>query len=515
MTEHTSKRYGDLSRGRQCFLSRAWDAAELTLPFILPRNGTQDQELPTPYTSIGARGVNGLSSKFLLTLFPPNSPAFKFQIDDFTLQELEAQRAPVEEGLNSMERAVMDEIEGKAMRVPLNECLRHLIITGNCVVNMGKENKLRIFHLDQYCVRRDPQGDVLEIIVKEKMSRELYQELFNSAPPSETGDSADGQEKELELYTVVKYVNKKVVVYQEVNNKRIPGTDSTYPMDKSPWLALRYNAIDGEDYGRGFVEEYLGDLKAADGLNRSILEGTAAAAKVIFLVKPNGTTKMKSVVAPNLSVRQGNPDDVGVIQIQKFNDFRVARETLESIERRLAAAFMLLESAQRDAERVTAEEFRMMAQELDTSKGGVYSLLSHELQLPLIKRIIAVLEREGKLPKLPEGTVEPVIITGFEALGRGNDANKLMTFVQSLSQTLGPEATAQYINVSDYAKRLGTGFGIDMKGLVKTQEEVQQEQQAAQQAQQRAEMMKAGVPNAVTQGGEMIRQGAAQQNVQS
>ena len=44
-----------------------------------------------------------------------------------------------------------------------------------------------------------------------------------------------------------------------------------------------------------------------------------------------------------------------------------------------------------------------------------------------------------------------------------------------------------------------------MKGLVKTQEEVQQEQQAQQQAQQQAEMMKAGVPNAVTQGGEMMR----------
>jgi hypothetical protein len=47
-----------------------------------------------------------------------------------------------------------------------------------------------------------------------------------------------------------------------------------------------------------------------------------------------------------------------------------------------------------------------------------------------------------------------------------------------------------------------------MKGLIKTQEEVQQEQQAAQQAQQQAEMMKAGVPNAVNQGGEMIREQA-------
>ena len=122
MTPETalSKKYSDLAVFRQTFLEEAWDAAELTLPFILPRNATYNQTLPTPYQGVGARGINNLTAKLLLTLFPPNSPFFKFQIDDFTLEELQQQRAPVEEGLNSMERAVMDEIEGKAMRVPLN-----------------------------------------------------------------------------------------------------------------------------------------------------------------------------------------------------------------------------------------------------------------------------------------------------------------------------------------------------------------------------------------------------------
>ena len=63
-----------------------------------------------------------------------------------------------------------------------------------------------------------------------------------------------------------------------------------------------------------------------------------------------------------------------------------------------------------------------------------------------------------------------------------------------------------YTNVSDAMKRLGTGFGIDMKGLIKTQEEVQQEQQQAQQAQMQAQQAVAATPNAVTQGGEMIRE---------
>ena len=503
----TSKRYSSLAQTRQNFLEVGWNAAELTLPFILPRHIGINQKLQTPYQGIGARGVNNLTAKLLLTLFPPNSPFFKFQIDDFTLEELQAQRAPVEEGLNSMDRAVMDEIESRSMRVPLNECLRHLLITGNAVIHASKDNTLRVFHLDQYVLRRDPQGTVLEIIIKEAMNRELFKDIFGHAPPNEKGSATDSNEKELDLYTCVKRKDKKIYVHQEVNDKRIPKTNSTFPIEKNPWLALRYNSIDGEDYGRGFVEEYLGDLQAVEGLSQAILEGTAAAAKVIFLVKPGGMTKARTISnAPNLAVRAGVGDDVSVIQVEKFNDFRVARETLESIERRLAAAFLLNQSVQRDAERVTAEEIRLMANELETSLGGIYSLLSHELQLPLVKRIISVLEKTEKLPQLPEGVVEPVIITGFEALGRGNDANKLATFLQTATQILGPEAVTGYVNTSDVLKRLGVGFGIDMKGLIKTEEQVQQERQEFQRQQQQAEMMKAATPNAVTQGGEMIRE---------
>ena len=42
--------------------------------------------------------------------------------------------------------------------------------------------------------------------------------------------------------------------------------------------------VDGEDYGRGRVEEFLGDLQSLESLTQAITEGSAAAAKVVFLV---------------------------------------------------------------------------------------------------------------------------------------------------------------------------------------------------------------------------------------
>jgi hypothetical protein len=518
LPKSAKERYDNLAELRNNYLTRAWDGAELTIPFILPRNGDRNQALPTPFQSIGARGVNNLSAKLLLTLFPPNSPFLKFLIDDFTLEKLDAKRSDVEETLASMERAVNEEVESKAMRVPLNEALVHLIISGNAVVYKNKGSKLRVFHLDQYVCRRDPQGKLLELIIKEEMSHELYRQIFKSSPPSESsssGTSAAGEQnnrKTLELYTVAKLEDGKYHVSQEVQGKTIPKTHSTFPEDKNPFLALRFISIDGEDYGRGFVEEYLGDLNALEGLSKAILEGSAAAAKVLFLVRPNGTTKIKTISqAPNLAVRQGHKDDVSVLQMEKFNDFRVARDTLETIERRLAAAFLLNQSVQRDAERVTAEEIRFLANELETSLGGIYSLLSHDLQLPLAKLIVDSLEKEKKLPILPKDTVRPSIVTGFEALGRGNDANKLATFLQTAQAVVGPEAVAAHSNVSDVLKRLGTGFGIDMKGLIKPQEQVQQEQEQAQARQAQLELGKAATPNAVKAFGDSVNQAQPQQ----
>ena len=58
-----------------------------------------------------------------------------------------------------------------------------------------------------------------------------------------------------------------LVVASEVYDKKIPGTEGKAPKDTSPWLVLRFNAVDGENYGRGRVEEFIGDLKSLEALS--------------------------------------------------------------------------------------------------------------------------------------------------------------------------------------------------------------------------------------------------------
>ena len=85
------------------------------------------------------------------------------------------------------------------------------------------------------------------------------------------------------------------------------------------------------------------------------------------------------------------------------------------------------------------------------------------------------------LPKLPKGSIQPTIITGVEALGRGNDLQKLREFVQDMTALAGvnPQA-AELININDLITRIATSHGIDTEGLIKDEEQLAQEKQQAQ-----------------------------------
>ena len=123
----------------------------------------------------------------------------------------------------------------------------------------------------------------------------------------------------------------------------VPGSRSTAPKNASPWLVLTFNSVDGEQYGRGRVEEFLGDLKSLEGLSQALVEGAAAASKVIFLVSPSSTTKPATIAkAGNGAIVQGRAEDVQVVQVGKTADFSTAAQMAQTIERRLLEAFLVM-----------------------------------------------------------------------------------------------------------------------------------------------------------------------------
>lgn len=485
------QRYVRLESDRHQFLDTAVDCSELTLPYLIRddnETGMNHKRLVTPWQSVGAKAVVTLAAKLMLALLPPQTTFFKLQVKEDKLgEEITPEiKSELDLSFSKMERTIMEAIAATNDRVVVHQALKHLIVGGNALIYMGKDG-LKHYPLNRYVVNRDGNGNVIEIVTKERISKELVDKQISPAQPNNVSGDETSHDKEVDVFTHVRLDNGRWRWHQECYGKLMPGSQSSAPKNASPWLVLRFNTVDGEDYGRGRVEEFLGDFRSLEALSQALVEGSAAAAKVVFLVSPSSTTKPQTLAqAGNGAIVQGRQDDVSVITTGgKTADFATAANLAQQLERRIGEAFLQLNI--RQSERTTAEEVRLTQLELEQQLGGLFSLLTVEFLVPYLNRTMLVLQRNGQLPKIPKEYVSPTIVAGVNALGRGQDRESLTNFIGTIAQTLGPEALMKYINPSEAIKRLAASQGIDYLNLVKPEEQLQQEmaqqqQMAAQQS---------------------------------
>ena len=474
------ERYNKLTTDRRQFLDTAVECSKLTLPYLIQDDLTSrptHESLHVPWQSVGSKCVVTLSAKLMLGTLPPQTSFFKLQVRDDKLgEEIPAEaKAELDLSFSKMERMVMDYIAASNDRVVIHQAFKHLIVGGNALLFMGKDG-IKSYPLNRYVVNRDGNGNVLEIVTKELINKDVLGFDVDTETPNSVVDASKSVSDEVEVYTYVKLENGRWVWHQEVQDKIIPNTRSSAPKNASPWLVLTFNSVDGEQYGRGRVEEFLGDLKSLEGLSQALVEGSAAAAKVVFLVSPSSTTKPATIAkAGNGAIVQGRAEDVQVVQVGKTADFATAANMAQNIEKRLLEAFLVMNI--RNAERVTAEEVRLTQLELEQSLGGIFSLITTQFLIPYLNRNLLVLQRNNEIPKLPKDVVRPTIVAGINALGRGQDREALTMFVQTIAQTLGPEVLMKFINPTEAIKRLAAAQGIDVLGLVKSEEEIMQDKE--------------------------------------
>lgn len=486
-----SARYSTLQRPRLSVLRQAREAARLTIPGLIPAEGSSDPHdvSEQPWENLGARGVNNVAAKLLLSQFPPQRPFFRLEIDDETAAGMGAKLGEAEEALAGISQRAMALVEVSGSRPLLMEVFRHLIVAGNGLIYHPDDGStMRFWRLDQYVVRRDAQGRLIEAIIEEEVYPSELEDGVRAAVELPVDDTEEGQlsdqgEEKVKLYTAVIREGDNLTHYQEINDIEVPGSRGSVKADVAGWQALRWQAVPGSDYGRSMVSEYAGDFQSLEEGWSSVIKFAAEAARIVTIIDPNSGIDPEELASAETGDHlTGYADKVQKLQLDKSTDFNTLWNVLSSIERRVSQAFLLTANTIRDAERVTAEEIRAVAQELEDSFGGTYSVLSTELQAPYARRILYILNKQKKAPKLPP-SVTPSIVTGFAALGQNHEVVAILEWVAQLGKIFGEQTVAQRVDFSEVALRTGTGRGItDVKGLLKSDQALAAENEASQNA---------------------------------
>lgn len=477
------KIWNELKPKKVAIENRAREASSLTIPSVLPpENHQETQSLKIPYQSLGARGVTNLASKLNLSLLPPNTPFFKLDVSDYDIEEASAQRSEVLKALNNVQLVVQQEVEKRGLRKTASEMWKNLIITGNALFHI-REDTIKTYRFDQWVCQRDGAGNLLKWAIKEQigwdvLTQEQKEIIINNIPKEDIEKYGDNNNNSvnLDIFTGGRYRDGKWYVQQEILGVAIWGR--TYKKEDFPFFFLRWTALPGESYGRGMIEDYWGDLVTLEILQKALNEGSIASSTIWWLIKPDSILKPQQLkTAQNGEILPGNPGDVSAVQLDKLQDFSWIIQYSNTVEKRLQRDFLMIDSIQRNAERVTAEEIRKLSEEIETALGGVFSLLAYEFQLPLAKFMVRSLAKKGLINRnILQGMdlLDFKIVTGWDALGRTQEYQKLIT----LLNTIAPLASEglQYLNVGEYINRVASALGIET-GLVKSQETLDQEQQ--------------------------------------
>lgn len=465
---------------RTGLLRRVERYAALTIPKVCyPINFQSDSaDESHDYQSIGAQSVNHLSNKLMMAMFAPTRPFAKLKAGKKALAQTN-QLGLTEIQLNSIlakgERDAVAALDDKGQRPKLFQTCRHLVVAGNCLLILEKDS-LRVLGIRKYVVKRNIKGEVIHLVIKEQVRfDELDQQIVELYRKHYADDHTCSYYK-----WIKREANGSYTMSQWLDEKRLPKEfNGRWPADRLPYLALTWDLADESDYGTGLVEEYVGDFEACSVLSESTVDGAVLGSEYRMMVNPTGITSVDDLKnSENGDYIAGLPTDIAPTTGGNPKAIEVAEAINGKYEKRIARGFLMGSAVIRDAERVTTEEVRLTANELETAYGGVYSTLAASLQKPVARWLFDQIELDVK-----EADLDVTIVTGLDALSRHGDLENFRLAMGDMAAvTSVPPELAARMKWEDVAAFVGQGRGVDLAKFIMTDAEYGKKQEAQQAA---------------------------------
>ena len=512
MAEETIKeRWRLLDAQRETKLERARKCAALTVPSVLPPQGwTEQEQLPQPYSSVGARGVTNMASRILSAMLPLNdTPFFRFDLSSGIEPDQN-----IWNFLESLSYQVHNKLNSKNLRETIFAALQHLIVAGDVCLIMEDDYNFRLLRLDQYVARRSVEGELKELIYIEYVAKD------NDQPATDMfyQPTLELDRKGYDTWFIrLTKEDDGTWKYRAEDSEGDLKDEGAYTV--SPYVCLRWSSVAGENYGRSHCEDIIGDLVTLESFTEALIEGTAAGAAFWIGVDPAGITELDDVVGtPNGSFVAAREQDIFTLSPSGTMNpqIQATQNGVETMRREVGNAFLLPGSAIPSGERVTATAVRMIGSELETILGGAFSAIARDLMEPIVRRTVFLMLANQEIdPRLADqfsegGILTVEIVTGLQALSRDSDLQKLMQMGEMVRNL--PDPAMSLFRWQEYARALITSIGFDATKWVKTEEEAKQQAQEIAQFEQGIQTqgaMQQGAAQAVTGG---IQQ-AAQQDI--
>jgi hypothetical protein len=493
----------DMVTKRQPYLDRARTYSKLTLKYLYP-DVSQDSETSTldlqgDWQIDGPLLTNHLANMYMQTLFPPNRSFFKLNLSAEDMAGMAEgsglSKAAVEFALSRAEddaRKLMLNVGG---RPALLDSIKHIIVSGNALIYYPEKGKMQAYALDEFCVQRDPDGEITSLITRDNKGFLTLPEDMRNLVRTELNIRPEDEEKtNVNLYTRVKLSpdstdteNPNYIIQQAVDQFPFAESEVTMTRNELRWIPIGWHRTRRESYYRGLVELIYPALYNVSVLTEAVVKGIAVITDIKLLVEPDSIIDIPTLNSSGPGTyHYGEAGSVNPVQVGNIGDWSFITNVIDQFVAKLSKAFLM--AVPRNSERTTAEEIRLMMRELETSHGGVFGVLSQTLQLQLSRLLLKGIELD-----LNGTSLEPVILTGMDAMGRSANNDNMRMFAEDLTMYDAiPDAFKDLIVARDMFIDLASGRDVDFTRWTKTPEDLEADAQAQAQAQAQSLLMQEG-----------------------
>ena len=479
----------DLAKGD--LVERSKEYARLTVPSICPQDNSGNTEQEHANVMIGPRVINFLAHKLIGTMFPHDRPFFKVDLNpqvEFDLSKeveqkvIDQQKVDIAARGMQVTKVAMSKLNMVKYRPMAIETAKHLIVTGNATIRRLPDNTRVVYGVRDFGCFRGLNGEVYDIILRDISRLDGLEPDVQAHVRSQRVGAKHNDI--VTVYSRWKRDGKRWKFTQAVDDTPMPSFSMIAEKD-FPLIALTWTLAKGEHYGRGLVEDNIAAFNAIDVSTTALLEMFGIAADIKFLVNPGSVIDIIELIKSKRGTyHYGNKDDISSPEIgrQKGQDMQVLASTIERMERSVSQAFLMSSGGVRDAERVTAEEIRFFAKEIESAYGGLYSTMSLVWQMKEAQWAMSQVDES-----IPD-VLEVKISTGMDALSQETALDSLRMSLSDLGLLNGvPEDVRGVLSATRIAKFLFMNRNLPFDQFTLTDEELQQ--RAAEQQQQQQALM--------------------------
>ena len=425
------------------------------------------------------------------------------------------QKPTVNEALDEITKYVFEVLSGSNFNQEVHEAFMDCAIgTGVMLVEEGdalNPVKFTAIPLPKVMLNNGPDNKVDTVFRKRQIA---YNQLMTAYPKAEMSEKMmkaieNNDTKKANIvegvYRVYDEPNTEKFKYCVacMNEEEIIFEKELEGIGSNPFIVFRWNKGSGEVYGRGPVFNSMAAIKTTNLTVELILQNAQMNISGIYTYEDDGVLNPDNINLVPGALIPVAPNSRGLTPLAGAGRFDVAQLILGDMRQNIKKALYMETLGRPEGTPMSATEVAERMADLSRQIGSSFGRLQAEFVTPLLRRVIRILSKQGRIeiPKVDNREVKIIATSPLSQSQHQQDVAVVNNFNAILAQTFGPQILNMIVKQDEVARYLAEKLGLPEKLIRDPQEQqalIQELQNMAQQSNMAANEL--GIPSQPPQG---------------